>query len=269
MIYIYVKEHLVTGLKYFGKTTKENYSKYLGSGLHWKRHLKKYGKAIHTELLRCFEDYEQDECESFCLSFSRENNIVLSDEWANLIEENGMSGAPKGHKGHNFTDEQLAKLSRSTKELWDTPEYREKVLSIREKSFTPERRLQMSDTMKEQWTDARKEKHSNRMLEIIETRGVNPVFLEKASLPKSSEHRQAISTALSGKEKSASHKINLALTKLKKNPNFVFATYEEFCYTVIEMNKTERSLNKIAKILGLSHTAISSAVSNSYLLKKG
>jgi len=39
MVYLYVKIHNVTKLKYFGKTTKNPYN-YKGSGLYWKRHLK-------------------------------------------------------------------------------------------------------------------------------------------------------------------------------------------------------------------------------------
>lgn len=39
-ITLYIKIHNVTGLKYFGKTTKNNPEKYTGSGKHWKRHIK-------------------------------------------------------------------------------------------------------------------------------------------------------------------------------------------------------------------------------------
>lgn len=39
MIHLYIKTHNTTGLKYFGKTTKDPY-KYLGSGKHWRAHLK-------------------------------------------------------------------------------------------------------------------------------------------------------------------------------------------------------------------------------------
>ena len=50
MIHLYIKTHCITGLKYFG--------------------------------------------------FSTKNNIVRSPEWANMIVENALDGAPNGHEGH-------------------------------------------------------------------------------------------------------------------------------------------------------------------------
>ena len=49
-IYLYIKTHNITGLKYLGKTEKDPY-RYNGSGKYWKRHLKKYGRDIKTEIL--------------------------------------------------------------------------------------------------------------------------------------------------------------------------------------------------------------------------
>ena len=40
--WLYIKEHNVTGLKYFGKTTRDPL-KYKGSGTHWTRHISKHG----------------------------------------------------------------------------------------------------------------------------------------------------------------------------------------------------------------------------------
>lgn len=51
IIYLYVKRHKVTGMKYFGKTVKKDPYKYNGSGLYWVRHIKKYGKKEKT--IRC------------------------------------------------------------------------------------------------------------------------------------------------------------------------------------------------------------------------
>ena len=39
IIYLYLKQHNITGLKYFGKTEQNPY-KYKGSGIYWLRHLK-------------------------------------------------------------------------------------------------------------------------------------------------------------------------------------------------------------------------------------
>lgn len=96
-IYLYVKQHKVTGLKYFGMTIKKNPHVYIGSGTHWRRHLKIHGKDIITLKVWEFEDH--GECERFALKFSEENKIVESKEWANLRPENGRDGKPVGSPG--------------------------------------------------------------------------------------------------------------------------------------------------------------------------
>lgn len=46
--YLYIKRHSITGLMYFGKTTKSDPVEYKGSGLVWTRHIRKHGKK-HVE----------------------------------------------------------------------------------------------------------------------------------------------------------------------------------------------------------------------------
>ncbi len=96
-IYLYIKRHKVTGLKYFGKTTKTNIQSYRGSGKYWQRHLKKYGNITETIWISQ-PFYDKEVLTEFALFFSEIFNIVESDEWANLINENGLDGAPKGVK---------------------------------------------------------------------------------------------------------------------------------------------------------------------------
>lgn len=93
MIHLYIKEHNKTGLKYFGKTTRDPF-KYQGSGKYWRRHIKKHGYDVTTKLIGSFEDEQL--AEDFAISFSIENNIIDNPEWANLILENSKDGAPKG-----------------------------------------------------------------------------------------------------------------------------------------------------------------------------
>lgn len=89
-IYLYVKYHAKTGLKYFGKTIKNPYE-YQGSGVYWNRHLDVHGRD-EVRTLNVWEFDNQKDCTEFALNFSRTNNIVESTEWANLMEENGISG---------------------------------------------------------------------------------------------------------------------------------------------------------------------------------
>jgi len=95
--YLYVKQHLVTGLKYFGKTNKNPF-RYFGSGTYWTRHIKKYGKE-HIRTLEIWGFDNPSLCNEFASKFSEENNIVESAEWANLCPENGTDG---GYRPNNY-----------------------------------------------------------------------------------------------------------------------------------------------------------------------
>jgi hypothetical protein len=90
-----VMRHQVTGLRYFCKTAQlASIGWYRGSGKHWKRHLKKHGVHIDVGVLGIY--YEKDRCVAAAQKFSTENNIKANPEWANLIDENGLDGAPCG-----------------------------------------------------------------------------------------------------------------------------------------------------------------------------
>lgn len=112
--WLYIKQHNQTGLKYFGKTTKADPTKYLGSGTYWKQHLKKHGTDISTLWCQYFED--RNELVSYALQFSKENNIVKSREWANLIDENGLTGFPVGQIRTDAHRENLSKATKGRKD---------------------------------------------------------------------------------------------------------------------------------------------------------
>ena len=69
---LYIKKHNVTGLKYFGKTTRD-VTKYHGSGLYWKNHLKTHGKDVETYWSMTFEDTA--ESQEFAEAFSEISNV--------------------------------------------------------------------------------------------------------------------------------------------------------------------------------------------------
>lgn len=89
-IYLYHKQHTITGLSYFGKTKGPDPIGYLGSGVYWRNHLKIHGETINTVALWGFES--QEECTKFAVEFSIKNDIVNSDKWANLCIEDGIGG---------------------------------------------------------------------------------------------------------------------------------------------------------------------------------
>ena len=90
MIYLYKKTHKVTGLKYLGKTTRDPFS-YMGSGVYWRRHLKKHGNDVDTEIL--YETIDKEEFKQKGLYYTKLWNVVESDEWANLKPETGDGGS--------------------------------------------------------------------------------------------------------------------------------------------------------------------------------
>lgn len=118
--YLYIKQHSITGLKYFGKTSTEDPEKYYGSGIHWKRHIKKHGKEHVTTLwFQLFEN--KDELIDYALKFSEENNIVDSKEWANLVNENGLDGGVGNFGGRKHSEESKRKASevqKGEKSVW-------------------------------------------------------------------------------------------------------------------------------------------------------
>lgn len=84
-VQLYIKTHNVTGLKYFGKTTSADAHKYKGSGKRWVNHIKVHGYDVTTVVVGVFDDLA--ECLAVAKAFSRDNDIALSDQWANLKDE--------------------------------------------------------------------------------------------------------------------------------------------------------------------------------------
>ena len=113
--WLYIKQHVDTGLKYFGKTTAADPYKYKGSGQYWLRHLTSHGKNITTLWCELFTDKEL--LIEYAKKFSIENNIVESSDWANLIPEAGHEdgGGVKGRSGKPHTEETKQKLRESRK----------------------------------------------------------------------------------------------------------------------------------------------------------
>lgn len=97
--YLYIKQHKITGLKYFGKTTQKNPYKYNGSGTHWIKHIKKHGKEIETLWIHFFNDI--DELVYTALTLSELFDIVESASWANMKPEDGLSGGDTS-KSENY-----------------------------------------------------------------------------------------------------------------------------------------------------------------------
>ena len=116
---LYIATHNITGLKYFGKTTKYLseellQQKYHGSGSDWKKHLSKYGDNVTMKLIGVYSLNPEDDnyVEPIALKLSNKWDIVKSSLWANRKLENGLDG---GWRGYSKTDDEL--LLSKQKEL--------------------------------------------------------------------------------------------------------------------------------------------------------
>lgn len=89
IIYLYLKQHNKTGLKYLGKT-KQNPHEYTGSGIDWIEHLSIYGNDVSTEIIK--ECYTNNELNLWGRFYSTIFNVVESSEFLNRIPETGGGG---------------------------------------------------------------------------------------------------------------------------------------------------------------------------------
>lgn len=114
MIYIYLKRHNKTGLKYLGQTKSRDPHVYKGSGKYWKNHIKTHGYDVTTEVLKVCTNKE--EVRYWGEYYTTYFNIIDSEEWANLKPESGDGGwPPYARKGKRHTDKTRKKISENTK----------------------------------------------------------------------------------------------------------------------------------------------------------
>lgn len=89
MIYIYLKTHKKTGLKYLGKTVQDPFT-YKGSGQRWHKHLAKHGNDVETQIL--FESTDIEQIKKQGKYYSDLWNVVEDQTFANLVPEMGDGG---------------------------------------------------------------------------------------------------------------------------------------------------------------------------------
>ena len=268
MISLYVKTHNKTGLNYLGKTTKDPL-KYKGSGKWWKRHIEKHGNDVTTIVVSQFEC--EDECNNFALILSRDLNIVDSERWANLIVENGKDGAPVGHDGHSFTDEQREKMSTSSKERWSNPEYKSRMSEIHKARWMLVDKESLSVALSESWTDKRKTNQSSRLKEMYANSPDKRIAASKrfSELVRTDEHRGKISAALKGKVKSIDSRINLAFQKIKQNnPDCKYESYFDLWSESARLFSNGCSISDVSRSLKIGWTAAKMLSLNKYNLKE-
>lgn len=129
-IYLLVKTHAKTGLKYLCKTNRKDYQKYLGSGLYWKDHLRVHGKEHTTELIK--ECSCNAEIKKWGLYYSNLWDVVNAKNtegkklWANLVPEEGQGISSEAGKVIQNRPEVKAKNIAGVKAFYaNNPDIRE------------------------------------------------------------------------------------------------------------------------------------------------
>jgi hypothetical protein len=211
IIYLYIKTHNVTGLKYFGKTSRDPF-KYKGSGMYWKRHLAVHGDHVTTEIYAQFGGSEKSQLTEAALKFSEEHNIVDSPEWANLIVEDGNDGGP-GFAGKSHGPEARVKISEANK-LRGPPstETRAKISdSHNGKTLSAEHRAKLSAAASNRSVEHRAKLSAAATNPSAETRAkMSAAKKGKTRGPHSPETRAKISAAKRGRSHSIKTKAKIS-----------------------------------------------------------
>jgi hypothetical protein len=211
--YLYIKQHTITGKSYFGKTTRPDPEKYMGSGKHWIRHYKYHGKEHVTTIWFCLF-YDKEECNKFALMFSEQQDIVKSKEWLNQIVETGLDWYQDGSSGYIMSEEHKKKIGYANRgrtfktqpggttkfEKGGTPHNKGKV----GKPWTEERRAKQLESNKNRVKAPKKQRMNKEELSEFRKQfsGENhPQFGKEKSV----ETRQKISETLKARNKLKEH----------------------------------------------------------------
>lgn len=163
MIYLYVKKHNKTGLKYLGQTKRKNPFTYNGSGKYWTRHIKKHGYDVKTIILLEIECI--NELERVSRFFSDFFDVVNSPDWANIIPETGID-----INGINETGKNIYGMNGKTPN----------VVHDLKRGIEKQKYLWKNDN---EWAENRRKNLSNSMRKWLENN--DPIWLGKTHSEKS------------------------------------------------------------------------------------
>ena len=167
--------HIVTGMKYFGKTTKfhtvqDLQNNYHGSGKYWKRHLDKHGDTVTMQIF--YQSNNTEIVSKVAKCYSTFWDIVKSPSYANLIYETGFDGGAV-RDGMSNSKEHNVKISSAHYGKKLTAEHKEK-LRISHLNPNEEVRSKMSVSQKIRMLDPKQRKiisealigHTNNTQEV-------------------------------------------------------------------------------------------------------
>ena len=233
---LYIKE--LAGVKYFGKSIGTNIEGYTGSGIVWKCRIKKYGKENIRTLWISDWYHDPHEVMEVALHFSKENNIVESEEWANLKPENGLEGGHPGTEGcKKISEGQIGRVPwNKGKSMWSEEE--RKLIGIRNSQRGP----QSAETIKK-----RVDKNTGKK--------------------RTEEQKRNLGRSKKGRSLTEAHKETLR----GKRPHVVAHNRDNTIYTFVHMSGKEETLTRhdMCKLHGLCGQNLTAVIQGKRRSHKG
>ena len=209
--YLYIKQHSITKKCYFGKTVKDPRA-YMGSGKHWKTHIRVHGKQF-VETLWCHLFTDREYIERVALMFSAQQDIVNSDKWLNQKPENGLDGGFfRKHSPESIEKMRVASIGVTHSK--DSIERMADKLRGRPKSEAHKAKIAACRIGKKHSVEVRAKMSASRRGSKMSPESIEKSAAHRMGKPRSTEVRAKISAALTGrkhtdetrKKMSANHK---------------------------------------------------------------
>lgn len=172
-VYLYIKQHSITGKLYFGKTTRDlNFllEEYHGSGLYWQKHINMNNINFVETIWYCLF-YDVEDLVTFALNYSNNHNLGSDlSSYLNLRFENGLDG---GSVGRIMDEKDRTTIAKSVSKQWkdltpDEYDIRCKSMSIGKALKRSMRSEEESTEITKRISDASKEAHKRKSKEQLE-----------------------------------------------------------------------------------------------------
>lgn len=151
MFYLMIKKAYPTGLMYLCYTKQEPYS-YKGSGKRWENHIKFHNPLIVTCVIGEYETME--EIRENGIKWSKELDVVRSNQWANLREEDGLGGG-SGKVGRRWKIKDTSNMRGPKFIDKTTEEYAARIKNLRDRMTgenNPRKRLVATEKQIATWS---------------------------------------------------------------------------------------------------------------------
>lgn len=208
--YVYMTTNLIDGKRYIGVDKWDNFSSYyLGSGVHLRRAIKKYGKENFKKEIIC-------ECQTIEELFEKEiyyidlYDAVKSDQFYNL-QEGGIGGSIKGRK---WSEESKEKLDRTGE---NNPRFGKEVsLETREKISRANKGFKLSEKTKARISEANKGENNPFYGKSHSEETRKKISDKRIEWSKNEENKQKLSSINKGKKFSEEHKEKIRQSMIGK-----------------------------------------------------